>query len=245
MATFRDPVRESQLYLRRAAHALHDRGVLDVGPNRKAPRLGEEARAKFWENGQRQLARLAREIEGYTGCTLDSRRALDFGCGVGRLAMPLAQSCEHVYGLDVSRSALEGADRRAKKLHLTNVEWLEAHRLPELSGSYDLVLSMLVFQHIPSREGERIFDTLVRGLRPGGVGAIQLTVRPSRPLAGLLRAGLDWSYPYMLIHSYSLNRLGEILAAAGATQSHLRWHPADGAHEVVTVIFQKDPPASQ
>ncbi|MGH2864637.1 MAG: class I SAM-dependent methyltransferase [Solirubrobacteraceae bacterium] len=243
------------MYVRRAAHLLHGKGVLTVGPNRTAPRLGGAARDRFFERGQRQLARLAREIEAHTGCTLESRRALDFGCGVGRLALPLAERCEYVYGLDVSRPALRLADRDAKRRNLANVEWLEASRLAELSGRYDLVLSMLVFQHIPSREGERIFDTLVRGLRPGGVGAIQIALRPSRPMAGFARSrskqrpagsspvnlvsGWNWSYPYMLVHSYSLNRLGELLAAAGAREWHVRWHPRDGAHEIVTIVFQK------
>jgi 2-polyprenyl-3-methyl-5-hydroxy-6-metoxy-1,4-benzoquinol methylase len=255
MTAFKDPVRESQMYVRRAAHLLHKKGVLTVGPNHKAPRLGGEASEQFYENGKRQLARLAREIEAHTGCTLESRRALDFGCGVGRVALPLAERCEYVYGLDVSRGALEGADASAKHRNLSNVEWLEADRLAELGGRYDLVISLLVFQHIPSREGEWIFDTLVRGLRPGGVGAIQLTLRPSRPLAGFFhtrrKSGSgganpmnlvrmwDWSYPYMLIHSYSLNRICQLLADAGALQSHVRWHPPAGAHDVVTIIFHK------
>jgi 2-polyprenyl-3-methyl-5-hydroxy-6-metoxy-1,4-benzoquinol methylase len=255
MRAFNDPVRESQMYVRRAAHVLHKKGLLTVGANHKAPRLGGQASEQFFENGKRQLARLAREIEAHTGCTLESRRALDFGCGVGRLALPLAERCEHVYGLDVSRPALQAAADSAKRLNLENSEWLEADRLAELSGRYDLVISLLVFQHIPSREGERIFDTLVRGLRPGGLGAIQLTLRPTRPLAGFLHSrtkssssaanplGLvrkwDWSYPYMLIHSYSLNRICKLLADAGVAQSHVRWHPRSGAHDVVTIIFHK------
>jgi 2-polyprenyl-3-methyl-5-hydroxy-6-metoxy-1,4-benzoquinol methylase len=255
MSVFNEPIRESQMYVRRAAHLLHKRGVVTVGPNHKAPRLGGEASEKFFENGKRQVAKLEREIEGFTGCTLDGRRALDFGCGVGRLALPLAERCEYVYGLDISSGALKGADARAKRLNLTNVEWLDADRVAELSGQYDYVQSLLVFQHIPSREGERIFDTLVRGLRPDGVGAIQLTLRPPHPLAGFLHSksksslaatnpmrlvrGWDWSYPYMLIHSYSLNRICQLLANAGALQSHVRWHPPSGAHDVVTIIFHK------
>jgi 2-polyprenyl-3-methyl-5-hydroxy-6-metoxy-1,4-benzoquinol methylase len=255
MSALNDPVRESQLYVRRAARLLHKKGVLTVGPNRKAPRLGGEASEQFFANGKRQVARLAREIEAHTGCTLESRRALDFGCGVGRLALPLAERCEHVYGLDVSRPALRAAGDSARRRNLNNVEWLEADRLAGLNGRYDVVISLLVFQHIPSREGERIFDTLVRGLRPGGVGAIQLTLRPSRPLAGFFHSrrkssraganplslvrGWDWSYPYMLVHSYSLNRICQLLADAGALESHVRWHPPAGAHDVVTIIFHK------
>jgi 2-polyprenyl-3-methyl-5-hydroxy-6-metoxy-1,4-benzoquinol methylase len=255
MSVFSDPIRESQMYIRRAAHLLHDRGVLSVGRNHKAPRYGGEARDKFYENGKRQLARLEREIEALTGCTLEGRRALDYGCGVGRLALPLAERCEHVYGLDISLRALDGAGKRAKRLNLNNVEWMHADRLAELSGRYDMVESMLVFQHIPSREGERIFQTLVQGLRPGGVGAIQLTLRPSRPLAGFVNSSskpkpsgsrlvkiarkLDLSYPYMLMHSYSLNRICALLADAGAPQVNVRWHPRAGKYDVVTIIFHK------
>lgn len=255
MSASNDPVRESQMYVRRAAHLLHKKGALTVGPNHKAPRLGGEASEQFFENGRRQVARLARDVETHTGCTFESRRALDFGCGVGRLALPLAERCEYVYGLDVSHPSLDAAAKRAKHRRLSNVEWLDATRLAELSGRYDLVISLLVFQHIPSREGERIFDMLVKGLRPDGVGAIQLTLRPTRPLAGFFHsrrksgsAGANpldvvrkwhWSYPYMLIHSYSLNRICELLANAGALESHVRWHPPAGTHDVVTIIFHK------
>jgi len=249
------------MYVRRAANLLHKKGVLSVGPNHKAPRLGGEASEEFFANGERQVAKLARDVQALTGFTFESQRALDFGCGVGRLALPLAGRCEHVYGLDISQPALEAADKRAKRLHVNNVEWLDASRLGELSGRYDLVQSLLVFQHIPSREGERILDTIVRGLRPGGVGAIQFTLRPSRPVAGFFHSlktarsstlnpfssrsvALNpfSSYPYMLIHSYSLNRICKLLADADAFHSHVRWHPPAGAHDVVTVIFQKRKP---
>jgi SAM-dependent methyltransferase len=251
-----DPVEWSQRSLRSAAHLLHSKGLLTVPTSPKAPSLGEEERKRFFDSGRRQLARLAKEIETNTGCKLESRRALDFGCGVGRLALPMAERCEYVYGLDVSLPALREAAQHAKRVNLSNVEFIEASRLSELSGRYDLVQSLLVFQHIPSREGERIFATLVRGLRPGGVGAIQVTLRPSRPLGGLLRstsaslsrggnrANPTWrrrlSYPYMLIHSYSLNRLAELLADAGVTEWHARWgHERGGSHEAVTIIFRK------
>jgi SAM-dependent methyltransferase len=128
--------------------------------------------------------------------------------------------------------------------NVSNVEWMGADSLAELSGRYDLVISQFVFQHIPSREGERILATLLRGLRPGGIGAIHLPLRPDRPLAGLLRwtRKLDWSYPYMLMNSYSLSRLGWLLADGGVEEWHLR-HVAPertGQSYDVTIIFRKD-----
>src|SRR2546422_196086 len=81
---------------------------------------------------------------------------------------------------------------------------------------------------------------------------------PSRPLTGLFRwtkesgrrerpvkrvRGLDWSYPYMLMHSYSINRLARLLADAGVVEWHARWHEtvAEGrSNETVTIFFRKD-----
>jgi SAM-dependent methyltransferase len=252
-----DPIHRGQLYLRRAAHVLHSKGVLSVPESPEPPlRVEGAARERFFERGRRQTARLAAELEEFTGCELKSRRALDFGCGVGRLTLPLAERCEYVYGTDISRAKLAEADRNAKDANVTNVEWLEPELIPTLSGRYDMIHSILVFQHIPSREGERIFSELLRGLLPGGIGAVQVTLRPSRPAPATLGPaaanapsggrgplslvrGLDLSYPYMLLHSYSLNRLGGLLADAGVTDWHVRWSARSGAYQPVIIFFRK------
>jgi 2-polyprenyl-3-methyl-5-hydroxy-6-metoxy-1,4-benzoquinol methylase len=235
-------VHRLQLYLRRRGRLL--RG--------DARHLEEPALERVFEVGEKQVARLAREIEAVTGCGLDSRRALDFGCGRGRLAIPLATRCEHVYGLDIRPPVLREAARNAKRFGVDNVEWLESGRLAELSGSYDLVLSVDVFPHIPSREGERIIGKLLDGMRPGGIGAIHVALRPGRPVAALLRRtkraranpasavrDLAWLYPYLLMNSYSLDRLGRLFAAGGVTEWHTKWHPRSAPLEAVTIVFQK------
>jgi SAM-dependent methyltransferase len=250
-----DPIHRGQLYLRRAAHVLHSRGVLSIPRSAEPPlRVEGAARERFFERGRRQTARLAAELEEFTGSELKSRRALDFGCGVGRLTLPLAERCEYVYGTDISRAKLAEADRNAKDAGVTNVEWLEPHLISALGGRYDMIHSILVFQHIPSREGERIFSELLRGLAPGGIGAVQVTLRPSGPAPTLgpaatnasrrkgpmrLVRGLDLAYPYMLLHSYSLNRLGGLLADAGVTDWHVRWSPRSGGYQPVVIFFRK------
>jgi hypothetical protein len=141
------------------------------------------------------------------------------------------------------------------------VEWLTPELIPTLSGRYDLIHSILVFQHIPSREGERIFSELLRGLLPGGIGAVQVTLRPSRATPTKLDVaatapsaarssrrfarGLDLAYPYMLLHSYSLNRLGGLMADAGVTDWHVRWSPRSGAYQPVIIFFRKAAAESQ
>jgi SAM-dependent methyltransferase len=252
---FNDPVHRGQLYLRRAGQLLRNPAPDETT---RIDGLSEPELERYFDGGRQQLSWLAARIEAATGCTLEGRRALDYGCGVGRMALPLAERCAHVYGLDVSAAVLRQADSNARRMNLANVQWLEADRLAELDGEYDLVISQFVFQHIPSREGERIFATLVKGLRPGGVAAIHVTLRPSLPLAGVSRperrsvsAGPVKasflhslrSYPYMAIHSYSLNRLGRKLADEGIDEWNVKWREtiAGGrSFENATLIFRKD-----
>jgi 2-polyprenyl-3-methyl-5-hydroxy-6-metoxy-1,4-benzoquinol methylase len=230
-----DPVHLSQQLLWRAGHL---RGGNSADTTR-LDAMDEAGVERFFNKGAEQVQTLAARIEAQTGCTLESRRALDFGCGVGRNALALAERCEYVYGLDVSPAVLREADRNAARRNLTNVEWMDAGRLAELRGRYDLVVSFFVFQHIPSREGEGIIDTLVRGLRPGGVGAIHVTLPPR------FRA-LDRSYLYRRMNSYSLSRLGKLLADASVTEWHAKLHsrPVGGtnerSYEEATIIFHKD-----
>jgi ubiquinone/menaquinone biosynthesis C-methylase UbiE len=252
-----DPVEQSQLYLRHARRLLRSYGAVSVRDD--DGELEGERRERFFAKGYTQIANLAAEIETHTGCTLDGRRALDFGCGRGRMSIPLAERCEHVYGLDVVPGVLREADTHAKRMNVGNVEWLPAERLPELSGSYDLVVSFWVFQHIPSREGERLFATILRGLSPGGVGAVHFTLRPSRPVSEpspdgarggsavgspMLGAKPDWARLYLLMNSYSLNRLGALLADGGVSSWHVNWHTSKAAkgqpYPSAIIIFRKD-----
>ena len=235
--------------------------------------VGRLTRERALETGYQQVAQLTRALEAHTGSSLDSLRALDFGCGWGRLALPLAERCEHVYGLDVAPSVLQEAERNAKRMNVSNVEWMDSGKLAELSGRYDLVISMFVFQHIPVREGERILAMLVRGLRPGGVGAIHLVLRPSNEWAQLLR----WMtrsasrpnhkptpvtgeppdtasvrrrsrlrvlrrYRHMLMGSYSLDRLGRLLADSGVARWRVDFARATTppSFDEATIVFAKD-----
>jgi 2-polyprenyl-3-methyl-5-hydroxy-6-metoxy-1,4-benzoquinol methylase len=233
-------------------------GELPLVP--RAWRGDAASRELFFETGRKGLEELAAAIEAHTGVTLAGSDALDFGCGLGRFTVALAQRCRQVYGLDQSATALRDAERNAEYMKADNIAWMQAERLHELSGRYDVVLSVDVFQHIPARDGERIFTALLAGLRPGGAGAIELPLRPARALAQLfafrapvrggalnpVRLARAWnvSRAYTLLNSYSLNRLGELLAAADVRLWHVRFRPRNPmrAYDSATVIFTKAAP---
>lgn len=230
-----DPIHRSQLALRRAGKLLRRAGALPEERYRHETLQGESLQ-RFYEHGEREIQRVIADFEAHTGARVDGRRILDFGCGMGRLALPLAERAEFVYGVDLLPGELAAADRAARARGLTNVEWLESTRLSELAGRYDLAISYWVFQHIPTREGERLLAEIVDGLAPGGFAALHFLVRTESAL-GLVRR-LNIKNIYAAVHSYSLNRLGAVLAQAGIRDWHVTWW-GERPHADATLFFRK------
>ncbi|WP_297436956.1 class I SAM-dependent methyltransferase [Thermococcus sp.] len=88
-------------------------------------------------------------------------RALDLGCGTGNYTLELKRRGFDVTGLDASEGMLKVA--RAKGLPCIEGD---AYSLPFADGSFDLVLSVTMFEFI--REPERVLAEVHRILRPGG-----------------------------------------------------------------------------
>jgi len=103
-------------------------------------------------------------------------RALDFGCGVGRLSLALAEIADHVTSIDVSPGHLKLARERAAEIGAHNVDWVQLKDLRELEQfrDYDLVLSLIVLQHNAPPVMAFAFRALLRTLKPGGFAVIQI-----------------------------------------------------------------------
>lgn len=74
-------------------------------------------------------------------------RALDIGCGVGRLTNYMGGICDWVTGIDIAPQMIDVARADAPK----NVEYLlgTGRDLPKFDKPFDLVYAVTVFQHIP------------------------------------------------------------------------------------------------
>jgi len=103
------------------------------------------------------------------------RRALDFGCGVGRITRALSDHFAEVAGVDAAPSMVE----RARALNQSQTRCTFAlNREPNLrlfdTARFDVVYSRLVLQHIESQVVRRYIPEFVRVLGPGGVLMFQL-----------------------------------------------------------------------
>ncbi len=112
--------------------------------------------------------------------TPDSARndALDFGCGVGRLVMPLAGRYRSVIGIDISDAYIAEAMRNRDRKGFANIDFAEnLDGLIAAGRQFDLVHSCIVFNHIPWPRGQQIIADMFGLLREGGVMAVQVLHR--------------------------------------------------------------------
>ena len=131
---------------------------------------------EFLETGEADIALLLPAISALLGRDVPLTSVLDFGCGAGRLTIPLARRAVRVVACDVSPSVLEHARNNVRDAGLSNVAFVEAR---EVEGQFDFICSLLVFQHIRPAEGYKIIRNLLRLLSPHGVAVLQLTMEPS------------------------------------------------------------------
>jgi SAM-dependent methyltransferase len=101
-------------------------------------------------------------------------RALDLGCGTGRWARWLAGGGARAVGIDIQREAL----RAARATSAGDYSEMSADALGFRAGSFDLVVSVTVLQHLPPSGRERAVGELFRVLAPGGRVIIHEGERP-------------------------------------------------------------------
>ena len=143
---------------------------------------------EFFATGTAVVERLMRDLEEH-GLAGHRERALDFGCGAGRLSRALAGYYGEVIGVDIAASMVELA-RRLNRDHtrcrfvLNECDDLRAFD----DGSFDLVLTLLVLQHMRPGYAIGYIREFVRVLRPGGVLLMQIPSRKQRLGGRLVRA---------------------------------------------------------
>jgi SAM-dependent methyltransferase len=143
--------------------------------------LTAEAKEEFFDSGRQHVEHVLQVCRTTLDPEFRPARALDFGCGVGRVLLPLAEVTREAIGLDVSPAMLEEAKANCASKGLTNVRLaLSDDHFTQLDGNFDLVHSSIVLQHIDVPRGRRLFQLLVERVSPGGIGAIQVTYAKAR-----------------------------------------------------------------
>lgn len=141
-------------------------GVL-TEPRYHAERLTPESLDEFFRSGELHLSEVLSTIRRARP-GFQPARALDFGCGVGRVTAAMSRELEAVVGVDVSDGMLEEARKNIAARGRPDRVTL-AH---QAEGKFDFAHSYIVLQHMPAKAGLAAMRAMVNNLNPGGVALL-------------------------------------------------------------------------
>lgn len=195
--------------------------------------LTDELKAEFFESGRVHIEKVFAMALSHFGVMASRKSALDFGCGVGRIVIPLAQMFDHVTGVDISPAMLRAAEQNCSERGIRNVDFVVSDdELSKVTDNFDFIHSFIVLQHIPVRRGDKIIKQLLDRLSHGGIVAIQFpfmhkasVIRKSISflrkyfapfsLLGNIVQGKRWNEPFMQMNSYDVNGILMALSERG------------------------------
>lgn len=210
-------------------------------------------RSDFFRLGEDQISVLWKEIETHFRPGFRPKRSLDFGCGVGRLAVPIAHRSQSLTAVDVSSGMLDEARLNCAAFQCPNVSFLQTDQLLDTDDTFDFIHSFIVFQHIETVLGIRLFKEIVRRLESGGIGALHFTYSRSgvdresifsriyrkAPMLYRIRNKLKGvrNEPVIPVYTYDLNQVLRVLQDNNCHK--LKIHFTDHAILGVLLIFEK------
>lgn len=185
--------------------------------------------AEFFATGRKEITSALQQARTLAP-ELKRRRALDFGCGIGRLSQALAAEFARVDGVDISDEMLRQARALAgagKDLHFHKIS---GTTLPFEDQSFDFVYSRLVLQHMKSALALQYVREFARVLAPGGLALFQA------PAHNLVLATDSISCPhefagraaFMEMHGHPRAQVEAAIAAAGGRVLEVRQDDSAG-----------------
>ncbi len=147
----------------------------------------------FAASGRRDAARIMELCSPY----LRGRElAVEIGCGVGRLAIPMSHEFERVIGVDIARTMLRKLEQNCRDAKVDNVGGMLANEPWDASGPIDFAYSHIVLQHIEDWAIiESYFTRVARALGTDGVFYAQFDTRRANVLYTLRNLLPDFLLP--------------------------------------------------
>ncbi|MED4350953.1 class I SAM-dependent methyltransferase [Schinkia azotoformans] len=134
----------------------------------------------FLLTGEVEVNKIMNKLNLINHSELKFEKALDFGCGVGRITQSLCKYFKECVGVDIAKSMIIKANEinryPGKCSYILNKED-NLQLFP--NDEFDLVFTTIVLQHMHPDFGKRYIKEFLRVLKPGGILVFQL---PSEPI---------------------------------------------------------------
>jgi SAM-dependent methyltransferase len=131
----------------------------------------------FWAAGRAEAGVVTALLDRLGFGDRHERICVEYGCGVGRVTIPLAEQFAELHAYDISANHLSLARQRAETAGVGNIRF--HHRgngVLEALAPCDFFYSRLVFQHNPPPIMRELVRLSLASLRPGGVAIFEIPV---------------------------------------------------------------------
>jgi SAM-dependent methyltransferase len=217
-----------------------------------------EAREAFYRTGDDHINRVFDAIRTHFGDTT-FEVGVDFGCGVGRLAIPLARRCSRVIATDIAPTMRSMTADRLTQTGVTNVTVQSSEDFVRDDMPIDLFHSFLVLQHIWPDDGMRILRGVAARIRVNGMFVIHVPywvggklprfpfrwARTHIPffnaVANVVR-GVPARTPFMQMNAYDLTAITALLRNAGFGTLVFLPEREPESHSVIILSRRDAPP---
>lgn len=139
---------------------------------------------EFFLTGKKEIDILLQDITQMK-IRIKCRRALDFGCGVGRLSQALAKHFQSVAGVDISPSMIEAA--RSFNQYPDTCRYY-CNIAADLSlfpdNHFDFIYSTITLQHMEQALAKNYLREFLRVMTPHGLLVFQIPHGPASTLKG-------------------------------------------------------------
>ncbi len=181
----------------------------------------------FYATGKQEIGEIMDYIQS-CDFEIGYAKALDFGCGMGRLTQPLCEYFEKVEGVDIAPSMIELANKHNQYPDKCNYQVNEDNLSLFSDGEFDFVYSDIVLQHMEPKYAQQYIKEFLRILKPDGVIIFQLNIPHKSKVKDLIKSLIPDSFyqsyrklrygnqPLMEMHGMEKQEVVDFVESSGA-----------------------------
>lgn len=190
---------------------------------------------EFFETGRREVRQVLDDLDN-EGAAVHFGKALDFGCGVGRLSHALSEHFQQVVGIDIAASMIAQAQELDPPANVEFRRVTSGDLQVFKDSAFDFIFTDIVFQHMSNQLTLGYLKEMYRVLRKGGILVFQIPSHPANTWKGLMIKNLPDSVLTKLRKGMEMNpirkatildylkNIGFEVVGTKRDPNHKHWH---------------------
>ena len=132
---------------------------------------------KFWDKVSYKFDKRSHKIDQTEIKTLENTKkfldvndiVLDYGCGIGNMAIEISENVKKIDGIDISQKMIDAAKRKAAERNIENIHFAQSTLFDERykRESFDVILAFNILHFL--EDTQKVMTRINELLKPGGL----------------------------------------------------------------------------